>query len=71
MMPKLRASKAVDVVREATEVIALEGFRPQMSREIQRGERFPRDHDLVAKFPAYFGLLLPLTELNKGGEHGS
>jgi 5-methylcytosine-specific restriction endonuclease McrA len=54
--------KPVDVVREATEVIVLESFRPWMGRMIERGERFPRDHDLAKTFPAYFGLLLPLSE---------
>jgi hypothetical protein len=61
----------VDIVREASEVIALEGFRPAMRRAVERGERFPRDAELVRSFPAYFGLLLPLSELNEGGEHGS
>lgn len=55
----------VDIVREATEVIALESFTPWMSREIRRGERFPRDHDLAKRFPAHFALLLPLTELEE------
>jgi hypothetical protein len=64
MMPKLRTRKA-DVAREANEVIALESFRPQMSRMIDKGERFPRDHDLAKTFPAYFGLLLPLSELQE------
>jgi hypothetical protein len=62
-MPKLRPRrpKAVDVERDAVEAICIEGFRPAMRRAVERGERLPRDHDLVKTFPAYFGLLLPLT----------
>jgi len=54
--------ESVDVVRDATEVIVLEGFRPRGSRMIERGERFPRDLDLAKTYPEYFGLLLPLKE---------
>jgi hypothetical protein len=61
---------AVDVQRDATELIALESFRPLMRREIRKGERFPRDHDLAKAWPQYFALLLPLAELDKGDEHG-
>jgi hypothetical protein len=61
-MPRLQSPKAADVRRDALEVIALETFRPFMSREIRRGERFPRDTPLASSFPAYFGLLLPLVE---------
>jgi hypothetical protein len=53
----------VDVVRDATELIVLEGFRPRGSRMIERGERFPRDLELATTFPQYFGLLLPLKEV--------
>jgi hypothetical protein len=60
----------VDIVRDASEVIALEGFTPQMSRQIQRGERFPRHHDLAKRFPQFFGLLLPMSELREVNEHG-
>jgi hypothetical protein len=60
----------VDIARAATEVIALEGFTPQMSRQIQRGERFPRNHDLAKRFPQFFGLLLPMSELREVNEHG-
>jgi hypothetical protein len=52
----------VDVARDATELIVLEGFRPRGSRMIERGERFPRDLDLAKSYPEYFGLLLPLKE---------
>lgn len=54
-----------DIAREATEVIALESFTPWMSREIQRGERFPREADIAKTYPAFFGPLLPLTELEE------
>jgi hypothetical protein len=70
VMRKQRPAR-VDVERDAVEAIALEGFTPTMRRTIEKGERFPREHELVATYPAYFALLLPLTELNKGGEHGS
>jgi hypothetical protein len=68
-MPKLRIRKQessrVDVAREATEAIALESFQPLMRRMVERGERFPRDHELVRVWPQYFGLLLPLSELEE------
>jgi hypothetical protein len=54
--------KPVDVVRDATELIVLEGFQPRGSRRFERGERFPRDVDLAKTYPEYFGLLLPLKE---------
>jgi hypothetical protein len=68
---KRPAQHKVNVERDAVEAIALEGFRPAMRRPVERGERFSRDHELVKSFPRYFGLLLPLSELDKGGEHGS
>ena len=58
-------SKPVDVVRDATEAIALEAFQPVMRRRVERGERFPRDHELVRAFPQFFGLLVPLSELEE------
>ena len=57
--------KPVDVVRDATEAICLESFQPVMRRRVERGERFPRDHELVRAWPHYFGLLLPLSELEE------
>jgi hypothetical protein len=36
-----------------------------MRRRVERGERFRRDHELVRAWPQYFGLLLPLSELNE------
>jgi hypothetical protein len=36
-----------------------------MRRAVERGERFPRDAELVRAFPQFFGLLLPLSELDK------
>ena len=45
---------------------------------IERGERFPRDLDLAKTYPEYFGLLLPLSQLQevnhgeqKAGAHSS
>jgi hypothetical protein len=68
----------VDVARDATELIVLEGFRPRGSRMIERGERFSRDLDLAKTYPEYFGLLLPLSQLQevnhgeqKAGAHSS
>jgi hypothetical protein len=55
----------VDVAHDATELIVLEGFRPRGSRMIERGERFPRDLDLAKAYPEYFGLLLPLSQLQE------
>ena len=57
--------EAVDLARDATELIVLERFRPRMSRAFEKGERFPRDLDLAKQFPEYFGLLLPLSELRE------
>jgi hypothetical protein len=65
MSLKTRRPKPVDVVRDATEVIALESFQPWMRRMVVKGERLPRDHDLVKAWPQYFGLLLPLSELEE------
>jgi len=68
-MPKLRIRKGeparVDVARDATEAICLESFRPWMSRMVERGERLPRDHDLPRAYPEFFGLLVPLSELEE------
>jgi hypothetical protein len=66
-MVRRRAATAVDIRRDATEVIALESFRPLMSREIRKGERFARDNDLAKTYPAYFGLLLPLSAIEDEG----
>ena len=60
-----RPAPKVDVERDATEAICLQGFRPQMRREIHRGERFPRDAAVVKAWPEYFGLLLPMSELDE------
>jgi hypothetical protein len=68
-MPKLRIRKGeparVDIVRDASEVIVLESFRPWMSRMVERGERLPRDHELPRTYPEFFGLLVPLSELEE------
>jgi hypothetical protein len=53
----------VDVVHDATEVIVLEAFQPRGSRRFERGERFARDLDLAKRHPEFFGLLLPLSQL--------
>jgi hypothetical protein len=60
-----RGSEASDVERDAVEAIALEGFRPAMRCAVAKGERFPRDAELVRAFPQFFGLLLPLAELGE------
>jgi hypothetical protein len=62
-MSRKTRPKPVDVARDATEAVALERFTPVMHRTVERGERFPRDHELVRTWPQYFGLLLPLSEL--------
>jgi hypothetical protein len=56
---------AVDVARDATELVVLESFRPMGSRLIEKGERFPRDLDLAKSYPEYFGLLVPLRDLRE------
>jgi hypothetical protein len=55
----------VDVERDATEAICLEGFQPVMRRAVEKGERFARDAELVRAFPQFFGLLLPLSEIQE------
>jgi hypothetical protein len=60
-----RKTQRARVERDAVEAICLEGFRPPMRRAVERGERFPRDHELVRSYSAFFGLLLPLTELEE------
>jgi hypothetical protein len=64
-MLRARRPDAVDLEHDSVEAIALQGFRPPMRRAVERGERFPRDHALVRSFPAYFGLLLPMSELEE------
>jgi hypothetical protein len=53
----------VDVERDAVEAICLEAFRPPMRRAVDKGERLARDHELVRSYREFWGLLLPLTEL--------
>jgi hypothetical protein len=36
----------------------------------ERGERFPRDHHLAQSFPEFFGLLLPLSQLQEVNDRG-
>jgi hypothetical protein len=57
--------ETVDVARDATEVIVLEGFRPRGSRLFEKGERFPVGLDLAKQYPQFFGLLLPLSKLEE------
>jgi hypothetical protein len=67
-MAKLRRRRpdpAADVERDAVEAICLEGFRPPMRRAVEKGERLAREHDLVRSYPSYFGLLIPLSELEE------
>jgi hypothetical protein len=68
-MPRLQ-TKRVAVERDATEAICLEAFRPFMRGPVERGQRFPRDAELVRSFPQFFGLLLPLSALKDGDENG-
>jgi hypothetical protein len=56
--------EAVDVERDATELIVLERFSPRMSRAFEKGERFPRDLDLAKRHPEFFALMLPLSKLD-------
>jgi hypothetical protein len=58
--------ESVDVVHDATELIVLEGFQPRGNRRFERGERFARDLDLAKRHPEFFGLLLPLSQLQDG-----
>jgi hypothetical protein len=62
-MVRKRTPTAVDVQRDAVEVIALQSFRPMMSREIEKGERFSRDTSLASSFPEFFAYLLPLSAI--------
>jgi hypothetical protein len=61
--------ESVDVERDATELIVLETFRPLMSRAFEKGERFPVGLDLAKQYPQFFGLLLPLSQLEEAN-HG-
>jgi hypothetical protein len=62
---KRKEPARVDVERDAVEAICLEGFQPLMRREVKRGERLARDAELVRAFPQFFGLLLPLSEIQE------
>jgi hypothetical protein len=60
-----KGTQGADVQRDATEAICLEGFRPLMRPAVERGQRFPREAEMVRMFPAYFGLLLPLSAIEE------
>jgi dihydropteroate synthase len=62
--------EAVDVARDATEAICLESFQPLMRHAVEKGERLPRDAEMVKAFPQFFGLLIPMSELQEVNEHG-
>jgi hypothetical protein len=55
----------VDIARHAIEAIALEGFQPVMRRAVERGERFPRDAEMVRAFPEHFALIIPMSALQE------
>jgi hypothetical protein len=63
MRAKTSRREAVDVARDATFAICIEGFQPLMRRAVEKGERLPRDHDLVRSFPEFWVLAIPMVDV--------
>jgi hypothetical protein len=67
-MPSLRERRPKSTIRDFIEadhqVVALEGFRPMpIGHEVERG-RFDRLSDeLVRQYPAYFAVLVPVSQV--------
>jgi hypothetical protein len=65
--------ETVDVARDATEAICVEAFQPLMRRAVERGERLPRDAEMVMAFPQFWVLAIPMVDVierEKGVNHG-
>ena len=56
----------LDLVDDDQRCIAVDGFRPVMSREIERGESFPLSHPLVRAFSQFFVIAIPVGEVLNG-----
>lgn len=53
-----------DLVDEDTEVIAIETFRPGMSRQIERGTYYRLSSPIVRQCPQFFALVIRLDQLD-------
>jgi hypothetical protein len=54
-----------DLLEPDARCIALEGFRPPMRREVDRGSFHRLNDDLVRSFPSYFGVVVPVEQLDE------
>jgi hypothetical protein len=54
-----------DLLEPDAKVIALQGFRPPMSCEVERGSFHRLSDPLVRRFPSYFAVVVPVEELER------
>jgi hypothetical protein len=55
-----------DLIEDDTRVVALEGFRPNMMRPVNRGEYFKLSDGIVRQFPMYFAVIVPVGDVLSG-----
>jgi hypothetical protein len=68
MPSRLRERKPTAHIRDFIEgdaqVIALEGFRPMpIGHEVERGRFYRLSDELVRQYPAYFAVLVPVSQV--------
>jgi hypothetical protein len=62
---KRRTTTLRDLLGPDPKVIALQGFRPPMGREVDRGSFHRLTDELVNRFPSYFAVVVPVEELER------
>jgi hypothetical protein len=63
-MPRGKGQQPIEL---PDQVVCTQSFRPSFppSREIERGEVFDRENDLVTRFPDYFVFQIPVTQVKE------
>lgn len=62
-----RPASLRDVLPPDARVVCTAGFRPVMSREIERGSYFRLSDQVVKEHPSFFALCVPLDQLDQRG----
>jgi hypothetical protein len=55
-----------DLIEDDARVVALEGFRPNMMRPVNRGEYFLLCDGIVRQFPQFFAVVVPVADVLSG-----
>lgn len=60
---RTRTTTIRDLVGEDARVVCVEGFRPNMSQEVDRGRYFLLSDPIVRAWPMYFAVCVPVSDV--------